>query len=256
MESIYRLCRKKWEGRLKKWKTKLEEVEKGIKNCRDRLEKWEEVRESEEVDRDRSMQSDRRNGYASSRRGSSYASIGSLGIEDRLSAREVNKIKKLVTDKEKEERKCNIAIKEMKLSIDMKVNREKVEFLIKDKLQVECKIISCRKSGEVVIAKIESKEKKKEIMQNKSKLKGGKIFIENDSSWEEKKIRERINRWAKEQREKREEVNIGYGRVKIRGIWKNWLDINQEEGNRKKNERRENEEKEREKKGDKEQNFV
>jgi len=30
-------------------------------------------------------------------------------------------------------------------------------------------------------------------MRNKQKLKGGRIFIENDLSWEERKIQERTN---------------------------------------------------------------
>lgn len=31
-------------------------------------------------------------------------------------------------------------------------------------------------------------------MKNKYKLKGGKIFIENDLSWEDRKIQEKINK--------------------------------------------------------------
>jgi len=47
---------------------------------------------------------------------------------------------------------------------------------------VECKPVSCRESGAVVVVKLETDEIKKEIMRNKYKLKGGKIFIENDLS--------------------------------------------------------------------------
>lgn len=45
--------------------------------------------------------------------------------------------------------------------------------------------------------KLESEKVKKEVMRNKFKLKGEKIFIKNDLSWEERKIQDKINRWAK-----------------------------------------------------------
>lgn len=67
------------------------------------------------------------------------------------------------------------------------------------------------------MVKIENNEKKKEIMKNKYKLKGEKIFIENDLSQEERKTQEKINRQTKEKKEKGEEVKVGMGRVKING---------------------------------------
>lgn len=47
------------------------------------------------------------------------------------------------------------------------------------------------------------RERKKETILNKNKLRGTNIFIENDLSWEERKIQERINRWAKKEKEKK-----------------------------------------------------
>lgn len=52
----------------------------------------------------------------------------------------------------------------------------------------------------MIIVRLENVESKREIMRNKFKLKGEKIFIENDLSWEERKIQERINRWVRRQR--------------------------------------------------------
>lgn len=57
----------------------------------------------------------------------------------------------------------------------------------------------------MIIVRLEDVESK-EIMRNKFKLKGEKIFIENYLSWEKRKIQERINRWVKKQREKSLEV--------------------------------------------------
>lgn len=50
--------------------------------------------------------------------------------------------------------------------------------------------------------KLESEKVKKEVMRNKFKLKGEKIFIKNDLSWEERKIQNKINRWAKTERKR------------------------------------------------------
>lgn len=43
----------------------------------------------------------------------------------------------------------------------------------------------------MIIARVENKEVKKQVMRNKFILKGEKIFIENDLSWEERKIQEK-----------------------------------------------------------------
>lgn len=51
---------------------------------------------------------------------------------------------------------------------------------IKEKLDIECRIESCRMSGRVIIAKLGSAEEKNKIMRRKNRLKGGDIFIEND----------------------------------------------------------------------------
>jgi len=73
----------------------------------------------------------------------------------------------------------------------------------------------------VVIIKLENERIKEEVMKNKYKLKGdiySKIFIENDLSWEEKKIQGKINRWAREQRGRGLDVKVGLGRIK--GVWR------------------------------------
>lgn len=46
----------------------------------------------------------------------------------------------------------------------------------------------------MIVARIENEEKKKEIMANKNRLRGERVYIENDLSWEERKVQERINR--------------------------------------------------------------
>jgi len=68
----------------------------------------------------------------------------------------------------------------------------------------------------VIIVKIEDEEGNKEIMKNKNKLKGDRLFIENGLSFEERKIQEKISKWAKDKRSRGTEVRVGRGRVRIR----------------------------------------
>ena len=44
----------------------------------------------------------------------------------------------------------------------------------------------------VIIAKLENEKEKRRVMMNKSKLKGTKIYIENDLSFEERRKQEEI----------------------------------------------------------------
>lgn len=71
---------------------------------------------------------------------------------------------------------------------------------------------------------------KEVTMRRKSRLKGRRVFIENDLSWEERKLQERIYRQVKEEREreKGKYIKIGYAGVKIDGKWKNWGEIEKE----------------------------
>jgi len=89
-------------------------------------------------------------------------------------------------------------------------------------------VVSCRESGAVVVLK--SEEMEREIMRNKHKLKRGRVFVENDLSWEKRKTQEEINRWAKVQREKGIDVKIGIGRVK--SSWRYWTEILKEKEKR------------------------
>lgn len=75
----------------------------------------------------------------------------------------MSKIKKLVASKER------VAVKGLCVVDDMRQNKLTVEKLIRDKLEIDCGIISCRRSGVVLVAKVESEGKKKEIIQNKYK---------------------------------------------------------------------------------------
>jgi len=153
--------------------------------------------------------------------------------EDRLSNKEVVKVRKWVKEREREERKDNIILRGVTMPVEVEGERKKKQVWMKgllyNKLGVVCEIGEVRKSGPVIVAKIIGEAGKREIMSKKYKLKGEKIFIENDLSFEERKIQEKMNIWARGKRSVGIEVKLGRGRVKIRDRWIAWEDIEREE---------------------------
>lgn len=141
-----------------------------------------------------------------------YSSTKSIDrISECLSDKKIEKVKKWINDKEKEERKNNIVIKGLELT--GKLTNEEIEKFVRKEL----KVTRCRRSGRYM-TKLENEEMKRVIIGNKNRLKGKEIYIENDLSWEERKIQEEMNTWAKEKR-KMGMVKIGVGRVMIDSRW-------------------------------------
>jgi len=89
--------------------------------------------------------------------------------------------------------------------------------LLNNKLGVVCEVGEVRKSNPIIVAKIVGEEGKKEIMKNKYKLKGEKLFIENDLSFEDRKVQEKMSRWARGKRYEGIEVKVGRGRGQNKG---------------------------------------
>lgn len=57
-----------------------------------------------------------------------------------------------------------------------------------------------QKSGKVLIVSLKTEEDKREIIKGKNKLKGCRIFIEHDLSWEQRKRQENISVQVKSQK--------------------------------------------------------
>lgn len=106
--------------------------------------------------------------------------------------------------------------------------KESIEKFLRDKVGVEMKVTDCRRSGRVILTMLEREGMKVEVMRNKNKLRGERIFIENDLTWEERKLQERIFRWAKEEREKGVLVKVGFARIQVKGVWRKWEEIEEE----------------------------
>lgn len=227
---------KNWEVRIRILEEKVEENNNEIKELKEVIEKLrqDDTGEAEgSIDKDRwsirSRGSVRKDN--SSWGGSVYTDIS----EDRLSFREVGKLKKWIVDKEKEERRNNIVIKGMRITggenCRGEVLKGHVTRMLEEKLDLrdkDCKIETCRWSGNVIIAKIRSEEEKKEVMKRKNKLKGGQLYIENDLTWEERQIQSMLNKWAKSEKNKNVDIKIGMGKARINGVWKFWGEIEKE----------------------------
>jgi len=111
---------------------------------------------------------------------SSTRSEGGISVASSFSVREIERISKWVTKKNREERRKNIIIKGIRIPKEVENDRRKkaewVENLIKEKLCVDTNVIGCRESGAVLVVRLESEEEKREIMRNKFRLKGEKMI--------------------------------------------------------------------------------
>ncbi|XP_020298178.1 golgin subfamily A member 6-like protein 22 [Pseudomyrmex gracilis] len=224
-----------WEIRIRILEERIEEIGKIVKEMQERDEEREEywLSEREEM----SGKSVASAASAVSRGMNSHIGSASDKSIDRLSVREIYKIKSLISDKEKEDRKKNVVVKGIVEEKELKLIKEDpkrwAKFFFKSKLRLDCNVEQGRVSNKVIVIKLSSEEEKKAVMENKNKLKGEKIFIQHELTWEERKIQEEIYKWVKEKREKGEEMKIGTGKVKIQGKWRQWRDIQREMGTEK-----------------------
>lgn len=219
-----------WVLKERVWDIKIDILEERMQKIEEELKRW---KEEKKVEDRMSETGERGNSRAESRWGGSVYSVcsgTSRMSEDRLSVREVDKIKRMLSSREKEERKNNVVIKGLGKEMEKEINIERVEAFFKDKLNIICKVDACWRSGNVVVVKLENEEGKLQILRNKSKLKGERIFIEKDLTWEERRIQEKINKWVREGKGKEmKDVKIGKGRIRINGEWRAWEEIERKE---------------------------
>lgn len=114
--------------------------------------------------------------------------------------------------------KCPLGKKWVKMGETIRV--EWVRMFLRSRLGIEAKILTCRKSDDIIVAKVENEGKKREIMINKNRLGKDKIFIENDVTWKERKLQKKTRKWVRDKKEQGLNVKAGYARVRINGVWK------------------------------------
>lgn len=97
---------------------------------------------------------------------------------------------------------------------------EMIKNLFKNELQVECNIKSAsilkrQEASVIIIAELDNRIDKINIMENKSKLKGKDIYIDNDYTQEEREIQRSIRMRAKEEKQKGKRIKIFYNKLMI-----------------------------------------
>lgn len=128
--------------------------------------------------------------------------------------------------KEKEERRRNLVLRGIR--IGERGIREITEEVLK-KIGVEAKIEDIKKidigkkdKDSLVVIKVGSEEEKSRIMQNKWKLKGSEIWLNDDLTWEERRVRWKVTQVARKEQGEGRKVRIGQGRIWIEGEWWMW----------------------------------
>ncbi|EZA51537.1 hypothetical protein X777_09784 [Ooceraea biroi] len=106
--------------------------------------------------------------------------------------------------------------------------RKEIEEIGKE-IEVEMEIEDIRKlrggreeKREMAIIKIRTEENRKKILENKRKLRGRKIWIEEDQTFNERKIKWKLRQIAGEEERTGKKVKLGYGKIWIEGKWWFW----------------------------------
>ena len=144
-----------------------------------------------------------------------------------------NRIKKLeekIERQDRDKRRNNVVIKGVQ--IEGNQMEEKVEELLRDKLKIVAKVkkgysVKGKDDKRIIIAEMDSWENKKEVMKMKGLLKDTNIFIENDQTYEERKIQAELRKIMKEEKEKGRKVKMGYQKIIIDEVRYDWDPIKQ-----------------------------
>lgn len=121
---------------------------------------------------------------------------------------------------EREKKKNNIVVKGLSIENENENVKEKVEEFIKKEMKIETKLTKAMKinigtKSEMILAQVESWEMKRKIMEGKSKLKGTKIYVDNDLTKNEREIQREIRNIVRETARAGDKVRIGYQKLAI-----------------------------------------
>lgn len=137
----------------------------------------------------------------------------------------VKVLEEKLEENERRERKNNIVITGLE-EVGASVEKE-VEEWMKKELRVEIKVKKAYKinKGRMIVATLENWEQKRNLMENKKKLKersGEKIYIDDDLTKNEREIQRQLREMAKEERKRGKRANVGYKKIWIEGKCMKW----------------------------------
>lgn len=124
-------------------------------------------------------------------------------------------------------RRLNLVIKGIDPQ-EKNLGEKQIQEFLRDKLGVAAKVSEAQRfenagrDGIIVKIKVDCWEQKEQIMKNKGKLKGSKIYIESDLTEHEQIIQKKIRDIAKSEKERGRQVKVGYQKIRIDGKWMRW----------------------------------
>ncbi|RLU18088.1 hypothetical protein DMN91_010331 [Ooceraea biroi] len=129
-------------------------------------------------------------------------------------------------ERERRERRNNIIMKGEGIPTEGSP-KEIIKQTLRQELQIEADIedaywIKREQGRRMLVAKLGSWQQKKEILIKKSKMKGKKLYIDNDLTKKERDVQKEITGIVRTKRERGEEVKIGYKKLIANGktfIW-------------------------------------
>jgi len=152
----------------------------------------------------------------------------------------------MMGDRERREKKKNLVIKGLKRKGKKNLIERAYNFLEEEfemKVGVKEVHIAGGVGGKMIIIRMDSWERKEEIMRRKKKLGKRKIYIDNDLTQEERQVQRRLREIARGERANRRTARVGYRRIAIEdqmNIWseeenkivkrRNFLKAAEEEG--------------------------
>lgn len=143
---------------------------------------------------------------------------------------EISQIKQRLEYMEKDKRKNNVVLSGLRMdTADTTILRNKMENFIKTNLNLNISVENARKIGDWhCLIELKNERVKQEIMENKHKLRdipNERIYLNNDSTKEERRIQKELRKFAKSEKEKGKETKIGYNKVTINGEEWRWDQI-------------------------------
>jgi len=198
-----RVREERWAKERERLEEKIGKLEKEVEGLKMRDERGREGREEENI---------RRSGIAGGERKGWEVRIRRLEMQEEM--------------KERESRRRNIMIKGLK---EGEGGIEKDVEEIWKKLGVEVKMEGIKRieagrteRGCMIRVRVGSEEEKRRIWKNKGKLRGGEVWLEDDLTWEQRRIRGKLRQIAWREAREGRKVKVEQGRLWSEGKWWRW----------------------------------
>ncbi|XP_070168832.1 uncharacterized protein PF3D7_1120000-like [Polyergus mexicanus] len=197
--------REEFREREREWEEERREMRGRIENLERKLEKW--IKEGK--------------GRVGEEGKEGAGVVGEGELETKIKV-----IERKLERKEREDRKRNIVIRRVEVEKgDVRGGVEKILEILGVNIKIESvKRVGIMTEGErgMAVVTLGSMEQKRQVMENKKKLRGREERIEDDLTWEERKVRWRLREIARKEEGEGRRVRIGNGGLQIDGKWWKW----------------------------------